>query len=522
MKKRLIALLLVLVMLLGTIPAAFAADTSFSDVPANTWFTDSVAWAVDKGVTTGTGNGKFSPDDTCTRAQVVTFLWRSQDKPAPQNTNNPFTDVKAGQYYYDAVLWAVEKGITTGTSSTKFSPDEGCTRAQVVTFLWRAKGKPAPQSSNNPFSDVKAGQYYYDAVLWAVENGITTGVSSTKFAPDDECTRAQVVTFLWRAEGKPAPAVWYGEGMYRVGTDIPAGDYYAVATTNYAGYYCKYTDSSQDDIEDNDNFNTWTYFRCYEGQYLKLNRCKVVSIDFAPKNLQPTNGYYGVGTYRIGVDIPAGEYKFTAAESGYDGYYCAYTDITYEDIEDNDLFETTAYYTVYSGQYLKVNRAKFELIEAIEPDDPDDGGNNGGNDGEDDGKYSFDDARTLNDYAKKATDGTTKALQSLNKSYEGMTAYRVMYINQAISYIQNSMTYLEYSLEILESHVPLEYSSGDHATVTDVVRESYELLDQVDELVATEANYQEVRDQVLDVLMTAGSLNLKFQSATVELLDAFT
>ena len=119
-------------------------------------------------------------------------------KPAPESSNNPFSDVKAGEWYYDAVLWAVENGITSGVSATRFAPQTKCDRAQVVTFLWRMAGKPAPESSYNPFSDVKAGEWYYDAVIWAVENGITSGVSSTKFAPQTMCDRAQVVTFLHR------------------------------------------------------------------------------------------------------------------------------------------------------------------------------------------------------------------------------------------------------------------------------------------------------------------------------------
>ena len=517
MKRRMISMLLAVAMLLGLATTVFA-DSSFSDVPSNTWYSDPVAWAVEKGITTGTGNGKFSPDASCTRAQVVTFLWRSQGEPAPKSNANPFSDVKSNAYYYNAVLWAVENGITTGTGGNQFSPEMGCTRAQVVTFLWRSQGQPAPKSTANPFSDVQTGAYYYNAVLWAVENEITTGMSATKFAPDDQCTRAHVVTFLWRACGKPALAVWYGEGMYCVGTDIPAGDYYAVATySGYSGYYCKYTDSSQDHIEDNDNFDTWTYFRAYEGQYLKLNRCKITSIQNAPTNLKPTDGYYGVGMYRIGVDIPAGEYKFIATESGYSGYYCGYTDITYEHIDDNDNFDTTAFYTVTNGQYLQVHRAKFELIAAA-PDD----GDHGGNENEDDSKYSYDEARELNDYAKKATAATTSSLQYLNKSYDGMNAVRAMYVNQAVYEIQTSMRYLAYSLEILEANVPLEYSSGDHATVTDVVRECYALLDAVDELQADESNYEEVRNQIMAVLVTAGGLNLKFQKATVDLLDAFT
>jgi hypothetical protein len=129
----------------------------------------------------------------------VTFLWRAKGSAEPESTENPFEDVQEGKYYYKAVLWAVENGITSGTSATEFSPNEPCTRAQVATFLWRAEGQPEPETTENPFADVKAGKYYHKAVLWAVENEITLGTSAGKFSPDDECTRAQIVTFLYRA-----------------------------------------------------------------------------------------------------------------------------------------------------------------------------------------------------------------------------------------------------------------------------------------------------------------------------------
>ena len=171
----------------------------FTDVKEGKYYYDAVLWAVGKGITSGTSATTFSPKNECTREQVVTFLWRAFGSPEPQTTENPFTDVKEGKYYYKAVLWAVEHGITSGTSATTFSPQDVCTREQVVTFLWRAAAKPAPKTSENPFSDVKAGKYYTDAVLWAVEMGITSGTSSTTFSPKDNCIREQIVTFLYRA-----------------------------------------------------------------------------------------------------------------------------------------------------------------------------------------------------------------------------------------------------------------------------------------------------------------------------------
>ena len=172
---------------------------AFADMPAKgNWAHDPIDWAVSNEITNGTSASTFSPEEGCTRAQVVTFLWRAAGQPAPASSTNPFTDVKAGAYYYNAVLWAVEKGITNGTSDKTFSPDETCTRAQIVTFLWRYEGQPAPTSTNNPFADVRTSAYFGSAVLWAVEKDITNGTSATTFDPEDTCTRAQVVTFLYR------------------------------------------------------------------------------------------------------------------------------------------------------------------------------------------------------------------------------------------------------------------------------------------------------------------------------------
>ena len=176
-------------------------ENPFEDVTETDYFFAPVLWAYnhEPQVTTGTSASRFSPGKTCTRAQVVTFLWRANGCPAPNTAANPFVDVRPGQYYYDAVLWAVENGVTNGVDATHFGPDRGCTRAQVVTFLWRTFGEPEPLNDSNPFIDVPASQYYYNAVLWAVGNRITTGTSANKFSPDSTCTRGQIVTFLYRA-----------------------------------------------------------------------------------------------------------------------------------------------------------------------------------------------------------------------------------------------------------------------------------------------------------------------------------
>ena len=170
----------------------------FVDVATGSYYEDAMDWAVESGITKGTDDTHFSPDGICTRAQAVTFLWRAAGSPAAKSSAMPFADVKAGSYYYDAVLWAVENGITKGTSATTFSPDQNCSRAQIVTFLWRSEKSPAA-GTVNPFTDVKSDAYYADAVLWAVKEDVTKGTTATTFSPDDNCTRAQIVTFIWRA-----------------------------------------------------------------------------------------------------------------------------------------------------------------------------------------------------------------------------------------------------------------------------------------------------------------------------------
>ena len=182
-----------------TVNAAFSRVTlPFVDVPADAYYYDAVAWAVENKITDGTSDITFSPNAPCTRGQIVTFLWRAAGCPEPKSSVNPFTDVEEGAYYSKAVLWAVENGITTGTGDgTTFSPDAPCTRDQTVTFLWRAVEKPAATVGQS-FTDVPADAYYASAVQWAVANGVTTGTGNGMFSPDATCTRAQIVTFLYR------------------------------------------------------------------------------------------------------------------------------------------------------------------------------------------------------------------------------------------------------------------------------------------------------------------------------------
>ena len=171
----------------------------FSDVEPESFYSRALDHCYAKGWVTGVTADTFAPGNSCLRAQVVTFLWRAAGCPEPEQTENPFEDVTETDFYYEAVLWAVENGITTGTDATHFSPMGVCNRAQVVTFLWRAMGQPESGSAEHPFKDVEAGSWYEQPVLWAVENGVTSGMSADTFGPGVTCNRAQIVTFLYRA-----------------------------------------------------------------------------------------------------------------------------------------------------------------------------------------------------------------------------------------------------------------------------------------------------------------------------------
>ena len=181
------------------IKVTFMEDNSvlnfFYDVPNDAYYYEAVKWAAENGITGGVGNSLFAPNQPCTRAQIVTFLWRAAGSPEPKNMSN-FSDVPADSYYAKAVAWAVENGITTGTGDGKFSPDATCTRAQSVTFLFRAS--KASANGAPAFSDVVATAYYAEAVKWATDNGITNGIGDNLFGSDNDCTRAQIVTFLYR------------------------------------------------------------------------------------------------------------------------------------------------------------------------------------------------------------------------------------------------------------------------------------------------------------------------------------
>ena len=198
MKKNVISLLLALaLMFMGCAVHATGTDgNSFADVPKGAFYYDAVNWAVENDITQGMGGGLFQPGGVCNRAQAVTFLWRLEGKPSASGEST-FSDVQNGSWYADAVAWAVGRNITNGMGGGIFKPSGTCNRAQIVTFLWRYAGMP-DANGDNPFTDVPDGEWYAEAVAWAVEEGITNGLTETTFGPHASCNRAQIVTFLYR------------------------------------------------------------------------------------------------------------------------------------------------------------------------------------------------------------------------------------------------------------------------------------------------------------------------------------
>lgn len=249
----------------------------FNDVFETDYYASPVQWAVQKQITNGTSGTTFEPNAMCTRAQIVTFLWRAVGSPSSfLSASKMFSDVKPGSYYEKAVSWALEKGITSGTGTHTFSPDSRCSRAEVATFLWRLKGSPAATTAN-PFKDVSANKYYSDAVLWAVKEKITSGTDVTHFSPYDPCTRCQAVTFLQRADNVPnRPAVSFGDkGRFYIGSHSVALynslSQLVVDNTDSAFYYVLYGTII---IGDHNNQGFDIIKQCNEG-----DRCYILHAD---------------------------------------------------------------------------------------------------------------------------------------------------------------------------------------------------------------------------------------------------
>ena len=327
--KRFLSVLLVCIMLISIFPISVLAANPFTDVLTTDYFYEPVLWAFSQGITTGMTDTTFAPEATCTRGQIVTFLWRSQGSPDAQAANNPFRDVNSGDYFYEAVLWAVENKITSGMSADTFAPNDPCTRGQVATFLWRSQGQPTA-ATDNSFADVAVGAYYYDAVLWAVEKGVTNGVGPGSFAPDAPCTRGQIVTFLHRANGSAPvyeelqvedldmvlkiPTIGYLNGYayveVRNHTDLP------ITIPSMGGFNGKLCSSDGDYVLDGGSQVKLTYYRAileserykdkWKDMYLDNNSLAYLVIEWNADQYYCEFGVDGiVNFYRGNVNGPA-------------------------------------------------------------------------------------------------------------------------------------------------------------------------------------------------------------------------
>ena len=249
-----------------------SVKTRYYDVAdPSLYYYDAVYWAADQNITKGYGNVYFGPDDACTREQMVMFLWRMAGQPAPLTQNNPFSDVKKSAYYYNAVLWAVDQGITNGYDDGTFGVGKPCLREHLVTFLWRLAGKPLPQTTSNSFSDIKESAYYYDAVLWAAENAITKGYSDGSFGPGKDCLRQHTVTFLYRYS-KTDPATFYLSEMPKVKaekrmydvkvtwTAVPGAELYRIYRKPASGSWVRIADTRQTQYVDGTAAPKTTYY----------------------------------------------------------------------------------------------------------------------------------------------------------------------------------------------------------------------------------------------------------------------
>ena len=329
------------------------------------------------------------------------------------------------------------------------------------------------------------------------------------------------------ADGKPIK--WYKEGTYKVGVDIPAGEYYIKQTDDYMTYFAICSDSSGKNILENENFNNWHFVTVKNGQYLTVNRGKFAAVSSILMELD--NQHLPEGMYRVGIDIPAGEYKLFCTGSNM-GYLCVYDSSTADrDIITNDNFNNNQYITVKKGQYLQINRCYAQLIsEAQDPPPGDnDGDGSGGNDSTggntgnpEDNLWSFTDASTLNDHAEKATDYMNKATNAyLKASSEGYVT-KPIYYKQAISYVQQAETQLRYMKSLADSRATLDLKNSDYASLQEMITKTLERCAPLTSLNITSDNYTEYEELIRDEIMPIYTACLGIQNLSVELMKAFT
>lgn len=548
MKKRIISFIVAVAMLFSiNVNSVFAAVNPFVDVAKGIFYYDPVMWAVENNITTGTTSNTFSPDASCTRGQIVTFLWRSEGSPSVEGVENPFTDVEEGEFYYDAVLWAVEKGITKGISETVFGCNDPCTRGQVATFLYRAKGTPEVKNTTNPFIDVPSSEFYYQPVLWALENQITTGISKNIFSPNASCTRGQIVTFLYRAYFEK---VFTGSGDSVItGIELGAGDYYAefmhkgsrnfIAKLYYGEKSYEYMALANkvgvctgqvylDDVRSAGGISDgWLEVKADGDWIIKIKRVSGTT----------TTNVSGTGQIVTGIfTATQNRTIFTLTHDGDRNFIVKVWEVGGKSYDYEVLTNEIGN---YSGQVVETLTAGKNYFFEVNADgnwtidlgqgDPvtnyQQPGFSGDDSGEapDDTKYTYSEASELNGYATSAAKAINEALGLYNDVYgAGNYAYKKLYITQANTKINIAKMELEDALELIEDNQDIQITYKDYTSLTQLIQDSIDILDGILNKSVPDDDLDNFANETWQSAFDAQVLCIAFQSVTVEFLKVFT
>jgi len=357
--KRLTAMLLVLVMMFTLAPLVFAAS-EFTDVSKSDWFYAPVNWAVNKGITGGIGNNMFGPNNDCTREQVVTFLWADAGKPEPANDDSPFVDVTEADWFFKPVMWAVENGITSGLTPTEFGTGKTCTRGQVVTFLWAAAGKPHVETCETGFIDVSWDDWFFVPVNWALNEGITGGIGDRMFGSNYPCTRAQIATFLYAASEdyvKPTPvhSELYIEG---------------VSVDDVVAYFNEVALDAEFSFGDGDpgRVQKWTapIYYMINGSPTDADRAKLREFVTWLNAVDGFPGMYETDTWwKANLDIYFCDADTMVDRLG-DNFYGMDGGVTFW-YENNEIYDATICYRTDIGQYVRNSVILEEIYNGLGP-----------------------------------------------------------------------------------------------------------------------------------------------------------
>lgn len=440
-------------------------------------------------------SSKVTTEATCTKDGIKTF-----------------TCSGCGDSYTEAVT------ATGHNYSGKVTTEATCTKDGVKTFTCA--------NCNDSYTEkIDGGHKWKDATCTAPKTCSTCKQTSGDALGHDyaEATATAPMTCRRCGDTVGKPMVWYEAGMYKVGTDIPAGEYYVCATTNYGCYICVSSDSNGKNILENENFDTLHYITVENGQYLEVKRGKFTSVDGFETAFDPS--YVIEGMYRVGIDIPAGEYKLSQ-DSTYSGYYCIYDNSTVDrDIQANDNFDNTSYVTVRKGQYLLLNRCYATLVSEIQ-DEPGSGGSGAGNEpeeDEDESLWTFSEASDLNGYSQDAFDEMGKGVEYVTKAMSNRNqTYKVMYYSYAVTYAQRTRVYLEKMKTLADNNAELTLTNSDYASLQEMITYTYDLCGTISTLDITADNYELYADELKNTSMEVYTLCLGIQKITVDLMKAFT